>query len=65
VWCCSTRRRPSGTTCSRAVDEITAAENVPNAVTHLVYSHHRADHAGAANLFGDALQSLPGSIASS
>ncbi|MDT3446669.1 MULTISPECIES: MBL fold metallo-hydrolase [unclassified Pseudofrankia] len=37
----------------RAVDEITAAEGVPNTVTHLVYSHHHADHAGAADLFGD------------
>jgi len=37
----------------RAVDEITAVEGVPNTVTHLVYSHHHADHAGAANLFGD------------
>jgi glyoxylase-like metal-dependent hydrolase (beta-lactamase superfamily II) len=37
----------------RAVDEIAAAEGVGNKVTHLVYSHHHADHAGAANLFGD------------
>jgi glyoxylase-like metal-dependent hydrolase (beta-lactamase superfamily II) len=37
----------------RAVDEIAAAEGVPNTVTHLVYSHHHADHAGAANLLGD------------
>jgi glyoxylase-like metal-dependent hydrolase (beta-lactamase superfamily II) len=37
----------------RAVDEITAAEGVTNTVTHLVYSHHHADHAGAANLFDD------------
>lgn len=37
----------------RAVDEITAAEHLPSRVTHLVYSHHHADHAGAANLFGD------------
>jgi glyoxylase-like metal-dependent hydrolase (beta-lactamase superfamily II) len=36
----------------RAVDEVTAAEGVGNTVTHLVYSHHHADHAGAANLFG-------------
>src|SRR5208282_6618024 len=35
----------------RAVDEITAAEGVTNTVTHLVYSHHHADHAGAAFLF--------------
>jgi len=36
----------------RAVDEITAAEGVPNTVTHLVYSHHHDDHAGASSLFG-------------
>jgi glyoxylase-like metal-dependent hydrolase (beta-lactamase superfamily II) len=36
----------------RAVDEIAAANGVPNTVTHLVYSHHHADHAGAAGLFG-------------
>ncbi|HEY5171734.1 MAG TPA: MBL fold metallo-hydrolase, partial [Acidimicrobiia bacterium] len=35
------------------MDEIAAAEGVTNRVTHLVYSHHRADHAGAASLFGD------------
>jgi glyoxylase-like metal-dependent hydrolase (beta-lactamase superfamily II) len=35
----------------RAVDEIAAAEGVRNTVTHLVYSHHHADHAGAASLF--------------
>src|SRR4051794_3794629 len=37
----------------RAVDQVAAAEGVGNTVTHLVYSHHHADHAGAANLFGD------------
>src|ERR1700675_3264946 len=31
----------------RAVDEIAAANGVPGTVTHLVYSHHHADHAGA------------------
>jgi glyoxylase-like metal-dependent hydrolase (beta-lactamase superfamily II) len=35
----------------RAIDEIAAANRVPNQVTHLVYSHHHADHAGAASLF--------------
>src|SRR5215207_548386 len=35
----------------RAVDEIAAAEGVSNTVTHLVYSHHHADHAGASSLF--------------
>jgi glyoxylase-like metal-dependent hydrolase (beta-lactamase superfamily II) len=36
----------------RAVDEIAAAHGVRNEVTHLVYSHHHADHAGASSLFG-------------
>ena len=35
----------------RAVDEIAAANGVSNRVTHLVYSHHHADHAGASSLF--------------
>jgi glyoxylase-like metal-dependent hydrolase (beta-lactamase superfamily II) len=39
----------------RAVDEIAEAEGVGNTVTHLVYSHHHADHAGAADLFGNDL----------
>jgi glyoxylase-like metal-dependent hydrolase (beta-lactamase superfamily II) len=34
------------------VDEVAAANGVTNRVTHLVYSHHHADHAGAASLFG-------------
>ena len=36
----------------RAVDEIAAANGVSNTVTHFVYSHHHADHGGAAFLFG-------------
>jgi glyoxylase-like metal-dependent hydrolase (beta-lactamase superfamily II) len=35
----------------RAVDQITAAEGLTDTVTHLVYSHHHADHAGASFLF--------------
>jgi glyoxylase-like metal-dependent hydrolase (beta-lactamase superfamily II) len=35
----------------RAVDEIAAANGVSNRVTHLIYSHHHADHAGASSLF--------------
>ena len=35
----------------RAVDEMAAAEGVTNTVTHLVYSHHHDDHAGASSLF--------------
>jgi glyoxylase-like metal-dependent hydrolase (beta-lactamase superfamily II) len=41
----------------RAVDEITSANGVSNRVTHLVYSHHHADHGGAASLFdGDVIR---------
>ena len=35
----------------RAVDEIAAANGVSNKVTHLIYSHHHADHAGASVAF--------------
>ena len=35
----------------RAVDEIAAANGVSNTVTHFVYSHHHADHGGAASIF--------------
>ncbi len=40
----------------RAVDEIAAANGVPNTVTHLVYSHHHDDHAGASSIFGDVVR---------
>ena len=40
-----------GRNLQRAVDEIATAEGVSNTVTHLVYSHHHDDHAGAASLF--------------
>ncbi len=40
----------------RAVDEIAAAEGVSNTVTHLVYSHHHADHGAAASLFENAVR---------
>jgi glyoxylase-like metal-dependent hydrolase (beta-lactamase superfamily II) len=41
----------------RAVDEVTAAEGTTNTVTHFVYSHHHADHGGAAFLFdGDVIR---------
>jgi glyoxylase-like metal-dependent hydrolase (beta-lactamase superfamily II) len=40
----------------RAVNEIAAAEGVSNKVTHLVYSHHHADHGAAASLFEDAVR---------
>jgi glyoxylase-like metal-dependent hydrolase (beta-lactamase superfamily II) len=34
----------------RAVDEIASANGVSNKVTHLIYSHHHADHGGASFL---------------
>src|SRR6476469_2164677 len=37
----------------RAVDEIAAANGVSNKVTHLVYSHHHADHTAASSRFGN------------
>jgi glyoxylase-like metal-dependent hydrolase (beta-lactamase superfamily II) len=40
----------------RAVDEIAAAEGVSNKVTHFVYSHHHADHGGAAFMFQDVVR---------
>jgi glyoxylase-like metal-dependent hydrolase (beta-lactamase superfamily II) len=40
----------------RAVDEIAAAEGVSNKVTHLVYSHHHADHGAASSLFDDVVR---------
>jgi glyoxylase-like metal-dependent hydrolase (beta-lactamase superfamily II) len=36
----------------RAIDQVTAASGMPNKVTHMVYSHHHADHLGASSLFG-------------
>jgi glyoxylase-like metal-dependent hydrolase (beta-lactamase superfamily II) len=42
----------------RAVAEVAAAQGIGNTVTHLVYSHHHADHAGAANLFGDDIMRI-------
>jgi glyoxylase-like metal-dependent hydrolase (beta-lactamase superfamily II) len=42
----------------RAIDEVAESEGVGNKVTHIVYSHHHADHAGAADLFGDDLQRI-------
>ncbi len=41
-----------GRNIQRAVDEIAAANGAGNEVTHLIYSHHHADHAGASSLFG-------------
>jgi glyoxylase-like metal-dependent hydrolase (beta-lactamase superfamily II) len=36
----------------RAIDEIASANGVSNQVSHIVYSHHHADHLGASSLFG-------------
>ncbi|MFF1678080.1 MBL fold metallo-hydrolase [Streptomyces sp. NPDC058256] len=36
----------------RAINEIAAANGTSNKVTHIVYSHHHADHLGASSLFG-------------
>src|SRR4051794_1694845 len=36
----------------RAIDQIASANGVSNKVTHIVYSHHHADHLGASALFG-------------
>src|ERR1700733_12172898 len=41
-----------GNNLRRAVDEVAAANGVSNTITHLIYSHHHADHAGASSLFG-------------
>jgi glyoxylase-like metal-dependent hydrolase (beta-lactamase superfamily II) len=40
-----------GRNIQRAVDQIAAENGVSSKVTHLVYSHHHADHAGASSLF--------------
>lgn len=37
----------------RAIDQVTSAEGVSSKVTHIVYSHHHADHLGASSLFGE------------
>ena len=35
----------------RAVDKIASDNGVSNKITHLIYSHHHADHVGASSLF--------------
>src|SRR5260370_39492480 len=42
-----------GRNLQRAVDEVAAAEGASNTVTHLIYSHHHADHASGSSLFGN------------
>src|SRR4029077_3194299 len=41
-----------GNTLQRAIDEIASASGVSNRVSHIVSSHHHADHLGAWSLFG-------------
>jgi glyoxylase-like metal-dependent hydrolase (beta-lactamase superfamily II) len=41
-----------GQNLQRAIDQIAGANGVSNKVTHIVYSHHHADHLGASSLFG-------------
>ena len=41
-----------GNNLQRAIDKIAADNGVSNKVTHIVYSHHHADHIGASSLFG-------------
>ena len=36
----------------RAVDQVAAENGISNRVTHLVHSHHHADHAAGSGLFG-------------
>jgi glyoxylase-like metal-dependent hydrolase (beta-lactamase superfamily II) len=40
-----------GNNLRRAVDEIASANGVSNKITHLIYSHHHADHVGASSVF--------------
>jgi glyoxylase-like metal-dependent hydrolase (beta-lactamase superfamily II) len=41
-----------GRNLQRAIDQIASNSGVSNKVTHVVYSHHHADHVGASSLFG-------------
>src|SRR5476649_529248 len=41
-----------GQNIQRAIDQIASSTRVSNKVTHIVYSHHHADHVGASSLFG-------------
>jgi glyoxylase-like metal-dependent hydrolase (beta-lactamase superfamily II) len=41
-----------GRNLQRAIDQVAGANGVSNKVTHLIYSHHHADHVGASSLFG-------------
>jgi glyoxylase-like metal-dependent hydrolase (beta-lactamase superfamily II) len=41
-----------GQNLQRAINDIASSAGVSNEVTHIVYSHHHADHVGASSLFG-------------
>ncbi|HEX3932863.1 MAG TPA: MBL fold metallo-hydrolase [Nocardioides sp.] len=41
-----------GNNLQRAIDEVATDNGVSNKVSHIVYSHHHADHLGASSLFG-------------
>jgi glyoxylase-like metal-dependent hydrolase (beta-lactamase superfamily II) len=41
-----------GRNLQRAIDQIASSTGVSTKVTHVVYSHHHADHVGASSLFG-------------
>jgi glyoxylase-like metal-dependent hydrolase (beta-lactamase superfamily II) len=39
----------------RAIDDVTRPSGLTNKVTHLIYSHHHSDHAGASGIFGKGI----------
>jgi glyoxylase-like metal-dependent hydrolase (beta-lactamase superfamily II) len=41
-----------GRNLQRAINQVASSARVSNKVTHIVYSHHHADHIGASGLFG-------------
>jgi glyoxylase-like metal-dependent hydrolase (beta-lactamase superfamily II) len=41
-----------GRNLQRAIDQVASNTGMSNKVTHVVYSHHHADHVGASSLFG-------------
>ena len=49
----------------RAIDEIANANGVSNRVTHLIHSHHHADHLGASSLFDKAVRATTSPCTSS
>jgi glyoxylase-like metal-dependent hydrolase (beta-lactamase superfamily II) len=47
-----------GRNLQRAINEIASANGVSSKVTHIVYSHHHADHLGASFLFGSDVERI-------